>query len=307
MGRGKIIGVWDKGKNALLETEFTLVDPKTNEIYTRDVYGMIIRGAGGWGGEKGTSVEVQIPKRTPDAVVEETTFPNQNHIFRLSGDYNPLHVDPNLAQMVGFPGPILHGLATYGFAGRAVIKTYCGNDPARLKNMRVRFANPVMPGDTLTTQMWQDGSKVYFQTSVKGGKVALANAVAEIRPAQAQVDSGPSVALKSQAVFDRMHEALQQNKSLTEKVKATYLFKITKGGQTTSVFVDAKNKDKAGVRPGEAAGADCTITMADDDFVALAAGQLDAMSAFGQGKIKIGGNMMLAQKLSALTQEAAKL
>lgn len=134
---------------------------------------MIIRGSGGWGGDKGTSTEVPTPKGPPHHQVEETTLPNQTHIFRLSGDYNPLHIDPALAQMVGFPGPILHGLSTYGFASRALLKTYCGNDPSRLKNMRVRFANPVLPGDTLVTQMWRVRSAPWSHLTRLGGQQGL--------------------------------------------------------------------------------------------------------------------------------------
>lgn len=211
--------------------------------------------------------------------------------------------------MVGFSNPILHGLSTYGFAARAVIKAFADNDPARLKSFRVRFANPVMPGDTLVTQMWKEGDKIIFQTLVKSsGKVALANCAAELRPAPAPAAAPAAApAIKSAAVFDAMAHAIATNKGLVDKVKAVYQFNIKAGAHTVTYTVDVKNKENAGVKQGQHGQADCTITMADADFVDLASGKLDAMAAFGQGKIKLGGNMMLAQKLSVLTQAAAKL
>jgi len=290
--------------------EFTISDAKTGEVYTKDTFGMFVRGAGGFGGEKGPANQNENlpPNRSPDAVVEETTTTNQAQIFRLSGDYNPLHVDPSLAQMVGFSNPILHGLSTYGFATRAILKSFADNDAARLKSIRVRFANPVMPGDTLVTQMWKESGKIIFQVLVKSsGKVALSNGAAELRAAAAPAASGSSSALKSAPVFDSMAKAIATNKTLVDKVKAIYQFNIKSGGQTTTFTVDVKNKETAGVKSGAQGSADCTITMEDADFVDLAAGKLDAMAAFGQGKIKLGGNMMLAQKLSVLTQAAAKL
>ena len=116
--------------------------------------------------------------------------------------------------------------------------------------------------------------------------------------------------LKSAPVFEAMAKAIAANKALVDKVKATYQFNLKAGAQTVSYTVDVKHAASAGVKAGAPAPgqtADCTISMDDADFVELAAGRLDAMGAFTQGKIKIGGNMMLAQKLSVLTQAAAKL
>jgi len=182
--------------------------------------------------------------------------------------------------MVGFQAPILHGLSTYGFAARAVIKSFCDNDPARLKSFRVRFSNPVMPGDTLVTQMWKEGDKIIFQTLVKGGKVALAQCAAQVRPVAAAPATAPAAgpALKSAAVFEAMGKAIAANKAIVEKVKAVYQFNIKAGGKTTTVTVDVKNKDTAGVKQGAQGTADCSITMEDADFVDLASGKLDAMA-----------------------------
>jgi len=113
------------------------------------------------------------------------------------------------------------------------------------------------------------------------------------------------MSLKSAAVFEKMGQTLATNPTVLQKVKAVYHFTITKDGKDHVYTVDAKTAGN-GVKSGSVGSADCTIKMTDDDFFDLATGKLDAMSAFGQGKIKIGGNMMLAQKLSTLT-EASKL
>ncbi|KAF9460421.1 peroxisomal dehydratase [Collybia nuda] len=137
-----------------------------------------------------------IPKdRKPDWSVQEQTTPEQALVFRLSGDYNPLHIDPKIGQAAGFGGVILHGLSTFGFAARAIIKVVAGNDPTALKFFGVRFTAPVKPGDTLETQVWEVGpgpagtTEVTFITkNVTSGKVALGGGIAYIRkPGQAKL------------------------------------------------------------------------------------------------------------------------
>src|SRR3546814_17368781 len=95
-----------------------------------------------------------IPDRTPDDVVTLTTAANQAQIYRLSGDLNPLHIDPDVAKAGGFDAPILHGLATYGVIGRALLAARCGNDQVRLKRLAGRFSSPVYPGATIATSLW---------------------------------------------------------------------------------------------------------------------------------------------------------
>ena len=127
---------------------------------------MFIRGLGGFGGERGSSDKVEIPDRAPDKVYQEQTLPTQALIYRLSGDINPLHADPSMAQLGNFDKPILHGLASYGFAGRAILKQFCDNNPALFKGMSGRFSREVYPSDTLITEMWDDEDGVIFQTRV---------------------------------------------------------------------------------------------------------------------------------------------
>src|SRR3954463_4934260 len=169
---GKLTGIYDKGSGALVATEAESVDAETGEPMFTTRSAVFIRGEGGWGGDRGPSGgRNQPPEREPDHVVTYETRPEQALIYRLSGDRNPLHSDPEFAKMASFDRPILHGLCTYGFTGRALLHALCGSDPARFRSMEGRFSKPVMPGDTLTVSMWVDGNEAIFRTSVDGTTV----------------------------------------------------------------------------------------------------------------------------------------
>jgi acyl dehydratase len=130
-----------------------------------------IRGEGGWGGDRGPSGPKNVPpERDPDHVVSYPTLRDQAFVYRLSGDRNPLHTDPSFAALGGFDTPILHGLCTYGFTGRALLHALCGSDPARFQHVEGRFASPVFPGEALTIRMWSIGDgEAVFTTSAGAG------------------------------------------------------------------------------------------------------------------------------------------
>jgi acyl dehydratase len=141
-----------------------------------------LRGDGGRGGSSEPQRKPHpLPDRAPDESVTLETTANQAMIYRLSGDYNPLHIDPEVAKAGGFDRPILHGLATYGVAGRAVLAALCGNDPARLKRLDARFASPVFPGETIRTDIWRegDGRASYRSSVVERDLVVLNNGYVE--------------------------------------------------------------------------------------------------------------------------------
>ena len=122
-----------------------------------------------------------IPERAPDLVCDLPTRPEMALVYRLSADPNPLHADPAVAKAAGFPRPILHGLATYGVAGHALLKSLCGYDPAKLTAIAGRFSAPVFPGETIRTEMWRDGAVVSFRSRVvERDVVAINNGRAEI-------------------------------------------------------------------------------------------------------------------------------
>lgn len=173
-----ISNIYDKGSGMLIVTEVACRDESGDEVATARS-SMFIRGLGGFGGDRGPSGETNVPpERAPDAVQEERTLEKQALIYRLSGDINPLHADPAMAAVGGFDRPILHGLSSFGFAVRAVLKHFCDNDPARFRAVSVRFSKHVFPGETLITEMWQTAAdEVIFRTRVKErDAVALSHA-----------------------------------------------------------------------------------------------------------------------------------
>ena len=143
----------------------------------------LLRKHGGFGGKITQSPEPHaIPKREPDIVCDLPTPPNLAMIFRLTGDTNPLHIDPDRAKVAGFPRPILHGMANFGVAAHAVVRSFCDYRPEALASIEARFARPVFPGETIRTQMWRDADRVSFRCStVERGDVAVDNGLAVLR------------------------------------------------------------------------------------------------------------------------------
>lgn len=169
----RVTGIWDKGSGALVVTEAVAVDAASGRPLVTTRSSVFIRGEGGFGGERGPSSAWQRPERPPDERIEYATRPEQALLYRLSGDRNPLHSDPAFAARAGFPRPILHGLCTYGFTGRALLHALCGSDPARFGSMSGRFARPVFPGESLTISIWVDGPSALFQTSTERGGLVV--------------------------------------------------------------------------------------------------------------------------------------
>jgi acyl dehydratase len=184
IGRTRVKEIFDKGegKGALLFSERDVIDQSSGEKLCTLTSTTFLRGEGGFGGPQGPTPEPHpLPDRAPDRAVDMPTLPQAALIYRLSGDPNPLHADPKVAAAAGFPRPILHGLCTFGVAGRAVLRTCCGNDPARLKTMQLRFSAPVFPGETIRTEIWQDGNTLSFRARVaERDLVVLSNGRATI-------------------------------------------------------------------------------------------------------------------------------
>lgn len=185
VGRQRIVEVIDKGagKGALVFTERQISDKGTGEAIATVTQTTFCRADGGFGGPpRQAPAPHPLPTRAPDAVCDLKTRPEQALIYRLSGDRNPLHADPEVAKAADFPRPIMHGLGNFGIAGHAVLKTLCGYDPHRLVSLTCRFSAPVFPGETLRTEMWCDGEEVSFRTRVlERDVVAVNNGRAEVR------------------------------------------------------------------------------------------------------------------------------
>jgi acyl dehydratase len=180
---GVIGDIWDKGKAASVELISDSVDVATGKLLFRTTMTAFFRGEGGFGGERGPASTFELPDRKPDHEVTYETRFDQALTYRLSGDRNPLHSDPSFAKIGGFDRPILHGLCTYGFTGRALLHTLCGSDPARFKSMEGRFSKPVMPGDELTVLMWTDGDQTLFQSKNQDGDVVFDQGIFVASPA----------------------------------------------------------------------------------------------------------------------------
>lgn len=175
--------VYDKGdKGAMINITFETLDDKGNLLFENKAV-LVDRSAGSFGGDRGPkTVPVEPPEgKEPVFSVEYNIPRDQTALYRLSGDKNPLHIDPAFARKGGFDRPILHGLCSFGYAGRAILHSACGSDPARLKSFSVRFMNVVFPGDTLITEGWKVDTGTYIiRTKNQEGKIILGNAVAEV-------------------------------------------------------------------------------------------------------------------------------
>jgi acyl dehydratase len=170
-----VIGVYDKGdKGAVIYSETVLTDAKSGEMIATLTGSTFARGDGGFGGpSEGAPEPHAVPTRAPDLSLDFPTRPDQALIYRLSGDRNPLHADPKIAAIAGFPRPILHGLCTYGITCRAVMQAFADFEPARIKSHQVRFSSPVFPGETITVDLWKDGDVVSFEARIKDRGVVV--------------------------------------------------------------------------------------------------------------------------------------
>lgn len=161
VGRTRVTGIVDKGlgKGALIYTEKTLSHQATGEVFATTTATVFARGDGGFDGPAGPVRPVHaMPATAPDHSVVLATRPEQALYYRLNGDMNPLHADPATAARAGFPRPILHGLCTLGVVCRALVRALCGGEASRLRGLDLRFSAPVFPGETICTEMWNDGS-----------------------------------------------------------------------------------------------------------------------------------------------------
>ena len=307
--KGVVKDIFDKGKGALVVTGFDSYD-EDGDLLIKSEMTAFVRGAGGWGGDRGPTADVNVPpERQPDTVVEDAIPVNQALLYRLSGDWNPLHADPDMAKAFGFERPILHGLCTFGYAGRRVLERYApqGN-PDYFKSIKVRFADNVYPGDTLITEMWKESDqRIVFQCKVKErDTVVISNAAIELfeelpkpkekkKPGAGAAEAGP-VEPTAADVIAAASDYLAENPGIAEKAQAVFQLNLTNPSSAWTIDL------KAGTAgPGESSSKpDATLTLADADYVALHKGEADPIKLFSSGKLKVAGDMMSVNKLEGL-------
>ncbi|KAJ8285261.1 hypothetical protein GJAV_G00024770 [Gymnothorax javanicus] len=312
--KATIADVLDKGSGAVI-----LMDVHTysgEELACFNQFSLFIVGAGGFGGQrtsdkaKGTAAP---PNRAPDVVMTDETTRDQAALYRLSGDWNPLHIDPSFAAMGGFKTPILHGLCSFGFAGRHVLKQYANNDVSKFKSIKVRFAKPVLPGQSLQTEMWREGNRIHIQCKVKeSGAVVLTGAYVDLHGPEdsAVTQKLPEVgALQSDLVFEEIGRRIKTlGAELVRKVNAVFGWEITKGGDVAARWTIDLKTGSGALHKGPFSGkADVMLTVSDEDFMDVVLGKLNPQKAFFAGKLKMRGNIMLSQKLEMILKDYAKL
>uniref|UniRef100_A0A8C3VRH3 Peroxisomal multifunctional enzyme type 2 n=1 Tax=Catagonus wagneri TaxID=51154 RepID=A0A8C3VRH3_9CETA len=265
-----VADVLDKGSGLVI-----LIDVYSysgEELICYNQFSIFVTGSGGFGGKRTSDkdkVAVAIPNRPPDAVLSDITSLNQAALYRLSGDWNPLHIDSDFARLAGFDRPILHGLCTFGFSARHVLQQYADNDVLRFKAIKVRFAKPVYPGQTLRTEMWKEGNRIHFQTKVQEtGDTVISNAYVDLVPTSDSLAKTPPEGgeLQSNLVFEEIGCRLQNiGREMVKKVNAVFEWHITKGGKIAAKW------------------------------------------AFFSGRLKARGNLLLSQKLQMILKDYAKL
>ncbi|MFD3463548.1 MaoC/PaaZ C-terminal domain-containing protein [Nocardia fluminea] len=162
---GRIAEIWDKGANAVIVQEHTVTGSDGEPLWTVRS-SIFAKGEGGFGGERGPSTRTELPDRAPDAELLTPTMPQQALLYRLSGDRNPLHSDPEFARGAGFPAPILHGLSTYGTVCKAITDALLDSDATRVAGFRAKFAGVLYPGETLRTKVWREADQLIAVVTV---------------------------------------------------------------------------------------------------------------------------------------------
>lgn len=164
--KGHVAGIYDKGKAALIVLEVETSEKGGDKLFTNR-FSIFARGEGGFGGDSGPGAGNQAPEREPDEIVESRTLPQQAVLYRLCGDKNPLHIDPEFAKMGGFDIPILHGLCSYGIVCKAVVDTLLDGDVTKVSGYGARFSGVVFPGETIVTKMWKEDGKILITAGSK--------------------------------------------------------------------------------------------------------------------------------------------
>ncbi|XP_057653667.1 peroxisomal multifunctional enzyme type 2-like isoform X1 [Diorhabda carinulata] len=313
LSKCKLAEVLDKGSGAAITVDIESYDSNGNLVCRNQCVSFVV-GAGKFGGPRTGTKAVPCqpkPNRNPDATVSHKTTVDQAAIYRLTGDINPLHIDPEIAKIAGYDKPILHGLCSLGISVRLVLATFASHDSSLFKAVKARFLKPVMPGETLKVDMWREGNRIHFETTaVERNQVVIGGSYVDLKSVKTSLPSNLTTTtmsnLKSDAIFEFIIDQVKADPGKAKSVGGTFLYNITKDGKQVKHWtMDLKN---AKVYEGKPEGKpNTTLTISDEDFMLLAEGKLNPQQAFMKGKLKITGNIMMAQKLAPLLKTNAKL
>lgn len=179
---GKVAAIHDKGKAAVVVLEMQSHVDGSNELLFTNRFTLFLRGAGGFGGDRGADAKIEPPDRAPDHEVESPTLPQQALLYRLSGDKNPIHADPDAAKLAGQDRPFLHGLCSFGIVCKATIDAALGGDTDRVARYQARFAGITFPGETIVTSVWREGNRLVLTAKTKErGSPVISNAAVTVR------------------------------------------------------------------------------------------------------------------------------
>ncbi|KAL3285534.1 hypothetical protein HHI36_000065 [Cryptolaemus montrouzieri] len=310
VSKTSVVGVMDKGSGAAVVVN---VDSYTKDgkLVLRNQSVIFCVGAGGFGGSRTVDYiqGIKKPNRTPEKTVSQQTGVDQAALYRLSGDLNPLHIDPSMALVSGFNTPILHGLATFGYSVRMVLGAYANNDSKLFKACKARFVKPVIPGQTLKVDMWRENNKILFETSVvETNTVVIGGAYIDLKSINMQPTANLlSSGLQSDAIFEFIIDQVKADPGKAKAVGGVFLYNITKDGKQAKQWTMDLKSAKVYEGAPKDIKPNTTLTIADEDFLLMAQGKLNPQVAFMKGKLKITGNIMLAQKLAPILKANAKL
>ncbi|KAB0793389.1 hypothetical protein PPYR_13009 [Photinus pyralis] len=308
----KIVETLDKGSGAAIVTDINSYNEQGALIMRNQCVSFAI-GAGNFGGPRtGKKIVPCVPKpdRKPDLSLSYKTTIDQAALYRLSGDTNPLHIDPNFSAIAGYETPILHGLCTLGISVRLVMGAFASYDQKLFRAVKARFTKVVIPGQTLRIDMWRNGNRIHFETVVvENGTAAIAGAYVDLNAIKTGIIQNKVTAstLKSDAVFEYINDQIKVQPDQAKSVNGIFLVKITKDGEIVKEWTMDLKLASIYEGAGQDVKPNTTLVVSDDDFVELAVGKLNPQQAFLKGKLKVTGNIMLAQKLGPLLKAAPKL
>ena len=309
--------VLDKGKNAVVVFGVT-TDNEKGEPVVYNEFTNFIRGAGGFGGglknsrrkETAATMLHEAPTRKPDHIIREKTHMNQAALYRLSGDFNPLHIDPAVSTIAGFDKPILHGLCTLGYAVKHIFHAYCHDDPKMFKSVKARFVKHVFPGETLRTEMWTEKDRIIFQVYIEErNTLVISNAAVGLNLPDISIKTPKSSLFACSKFFEEIRGVMlsksnEEREAQVKKVNAIFQLDIVNtDGEKQTWHIDLKN-EHGDIGPGRPVSQpDLSISTDDKTLMEMIQGKLSGQMAFLSGKLKASGKLMLASQLDALLKE----